>query len=402
MKKIVSLLLLFLIMFSICSCGNTEMKIKNDVVPYSASAFHTAVDMPSRILLVSAGGLYYYNKLNGDSNRFCFNPICRHRFSDKCNSARFFNQGDTSNSVVYNKKTNRVYIARGQKIYSMSFDASDLKLECSLGEGGDISELIYERYLIRNLQCVDNRLYFMYRDDQNGRDRIYQYSLNQQKLRPLTPNNVWALDYLVLDNFAFVKIMDDDDAIRFYTTDLDFSKLDFCYDISEFDVAETGVGVYNGEKFYSKSGDKIYELDPLNKSKRILINDEIVDTFLQTMVATQDGCFFVANNEKKIGVHEDQTDLMTFYNEIHMVSNDGESKIVLDFPTSEIMSLNIVGNEAIVKFYAIYVESNMKIEQKANAFLLFEISQDGKFINPKPIGNYADDAELIEYLKGLS
>ena len=402
MKKTISFILLIFILFSVCSCGKAEIKTRKQVVPYSMSAFHTVVDMPSRILLVGAGGLYYYNKITGDSNRFCFNPLCRHRFSDGCNSARFFNQGDTSNSVVYDENTNRVYIARGQKIYSMAFDASDLKLECSLGESGDISELIYERYLIRNLQCVNGCLFFMYRDDQSGRDRVYKYDLTQRRLRALTSKDVWVMDFLVLEDYVFVKIMDSDEIIRFYTTDLDFTALDFCFDIGEFDVAETGVGVYNGEKLYSKSGDKIYEFDPLVKSKRILIEDEKIDTFLQTMAATEDGCYFVINDPKTIGKGAyGQDDVVTNYNTICLVSYDGKIKTVLDIPSFEIMSLNMVEGGVVVKCYAIYIGEDGALEQKANAFVLFDVADDGEFINPRPIGNYADDTELIEYLKGL-
>ena len=411
MKKIISFLLVLLMAFSIVSCGDeindttqdtqtTETEVKYyEYYPYSMSAFHTVVDMPSRILLIATGGINYYSKVDGESYVFCFNPICQHKFQDNCVSALFFNQGDTSNSVAYNSTTNRVYIGRGEKIYSMSFDASALRLECSLGEDGDLSMFLYQRYLIRNLQCAGNNLYFMYRDDQNGNDRIFKYDISSKKLSAVTPEGVWAMDFIVLDDYIFVKFLDTDNNIRFYTTDFDFSELKLSFELGEADDSITGVGVYNGEKLYSKSGDKIYEFDPIEKTKKVVICDESVTAWSQTMAATQNGCYFSVYNPKVIGKDpRDNTDIYTSRNEIWKLSYDGKTQKVLDTPYCEIMSMNIVNGGVIVKCFYTYVKEGDTLKQKGGAFLFFEIDENGNFVNPKPIGEFANDAELIEFL----
>ena len=65
------------------------------------------------------------------------------------------------------------------------------------------------------------------------------------------------------------------------------------------------------------------------------------------------------------------------------------------------MSVSADGG-VIVNYMSYYIGEGEQMTSKTNLFVLFDIADDGKFINPRPIGNFADDTELIEYLKGKS
>ena len=88
-------------------------------------------ETPTRILL-DRSELYYYNKLDGQFYTFCFDPLCTHQTED-CLAYRLSHcQG-----VKYSDYNGRLYVLRGQKIYSLRSDGSDVRLECSFGERGD-------------------------------------------------------------------------------------------------------------------------------------------------------------------------------------------------------------------------------------------------------------------------
>ena len=68
------------------------------------------------------------------------------------------------------------------------------------------------------------------------------------------------------------------------------------------------------------------------------------------------------------------------------------------------MGINFFENEVIINLFGITIENEKEdsISSKSNVFIICTISENGCFVNPKPIGNYAEDEELIEFLKRLS
>ena len=73
MKKLIAFIIIISTL-AIVSCGK---KPDDSVEPkptkfYSSETYHAAINMPSRVLLVQSGGLYYYSKVDGGSYRFCF------------------------------------------------------------------------------------------------------------------------------------------------------------------------------------------------------------------------------------------------------------------------------------------------------------------------------------------
>ena len=239
MKKLIAVLIaLFTLFLASCGCESidtttattatdattvTETNIQKNITVenYFSSLRHPAVEMKSRVLLAGqTGKLYYYSKADGESYPFCFNPLCPHTGQANCPSILFNNQYAAQNQTYYNEYNNRVYFARGQQIYSMSFDASDLKLECSLGEKGKIDGTAsYASTDITNLFAYEKYLYFMYTNDETGHAQIYRYDTEKRILAAMTSEtNEWVQSYMLASGYIYV-ISLEDDLPKYYTTD---------------------------------------------------------------------------------------------------------------------------------------------------------------------------------------
>ena len=94
-------------------------------------------ETPARVLYLDVFQLCYYNKIDGNCYVFCFDPLCMHQNMQKCISYRFFMWMVAGQNIEYSDYNGRLYVLRGQKIYSLRSDGSDVRLECSFGERGD-------------------------------------------------------------------------------------------------------------------------------------------------------------------------------------------------------------------------------------------------------------------------
>ena len=92
-------------------------------------------ETPTRVL-ASSIRLYYYNKLDGQWYAFCFDPLCTHQ-TEECLAYRLARSLVCGQNIEYSDYNGRLYVLRGQKIYSLRSDGSDVRLECSFGERGD-------------------------------------------------------------------------------------------------------------------------------------------------------------------------------------------------------------------------------------------------------------------------
>ena len=92
-------------------------------------------ETPTRAL-VYMSQLYYYNKLDGQFYTFCFDPLCLHQ-TEECLAYRLARSLVVRQNIEYSDYNGRLYVLRGQKIYSLRSDGSDVRLECSFGERGD-------------------------------------------------------------------------------------------------------------------------------------------------------------------------------------------------------------------------------------------------------------------------
>ena len=113
-KKMVRIIALLLVLFTLAltSCAAQSAPILPPQAKfYSSETYQSAIEMPSRVLLVQTGGLYYYSKVDGESYRFCFNPLCQHTYGENCPSRLFWLSGSMPGVVTYSEETERVYLA---------------------------------------------------------------------------------------------------------------------------------------------------------------------------------------------------------------------------------------------------------------------------------------------------
>ena len=92
----------------------------------------------------------------------------------------------------------------------------------------------------------------------------------------------------------------------------------------------------------------------------------------------------------------------TANNNIWRISYDGEFTKVLDFKRGDIQTINFVEGGAIILFSRIYHKEINVDDPDAIAvvYVLFEIDEDGNLVNPKAIGSYAANEDLITLFEG--
>ena len=405
MKKLIAFIIIISTL-AIVSCG----KKPNDPVEpkptkfYSSETYHGAIDMPSRVLLVQSGGLYYYSKVDGGSYRFCFNPLCQHTFAENCPSRLFISSSSMPAIVAYSEETERVYLARGQKLYSTSFDASDLRLEFSLGEKGGIEEQRYDIDYIRWLRCYDKYLYFMYRNDNTGHEQVFRYDTSSKKIEEMTSGeNEWVMGYEIADGYVYFKMLNSDNIITYVTADMDFKNRKTVDDPIYPTSGGVSMGVFDGKRFYERAPEGIFGIDPLTGEKELISDDPLVLGWAQVLAVKDDGIYFVSDEQTVVGKQYDAymqqlRDVKQVYYKIYRLSFDGKMQCVLNMPRGYIQSMNFVEDGVIVNFMSYYVGNAENLSQNGYLFVHFEIDDNGNFINPKPIGNLADDAAIIEAL----
>ena len=405
MKKLIAFIIIISTL-AIVSCG----KKPNDPVEpkptkfYSSETYHGAIDMPSRVLLVQSGGLYYYSKVDGGSYRFCFNPLCQHTFAENCPSRLFISSSSMPAIVAYSEETERVYLARGQKLYSTSFDASDLRLEFSLGEKGGIEEQRYDIDYIRWLRCYDKYLYFMYRNDNTGHEQVFRYDTSSKKIEEMTSGeNEWVMGYEIADGYVYFKMLNSDNIITYVTADMDFKNRKTVDDPIYPTSGGVSMGVFDGKRFYERAPEGIFGIDPLTGEKELISDDPLVLGWAQVLAVKDDGIYFVSDEQTVVGKQYDAymqqlRDVKQVYYKIYRLSFDGKMQCVLNMPRGYIQSMNFVEDGVIVNFMSYYVGNAENLSQNGYLFVHFEIDDDGSFINPKPIGNWADNAAIIEAL----
>ena len=396
---------------------------KPTIVPTANSRYHGVVEGTSRILLISNGSLWYYSKADGESYRFCFDPLCQHSLKgDFCVSRLFPRLNNRYERCVYSEKYNRFYFARGQNIYSTSFDASDLKLEYSFGEKGKIDRSLstieltrYDTY-ISDLKSYGDYLYFRRANDNFGVYQIIRYDIRTHKTEEMTPDEgEWITSYAIADDYIYFKTLNNDNEIRFFTADLDFKErkeVDSSISISE---SNSSVEVYYGGYFYERkvnivdgasTDGELYKINPLTGEKKLIVKDERLGSgSSQILCADKNGVYFSVWETFAAGTVEDEVfgeyEVGTSNNNVWRISYDGEFTKVLDFPRGEIDTINFVEGGVIIYFTRVYHrEIGVRDPECVGMiYVLFEIDDDGNFVNPKPIGDYAENEELTEFFK---
>lgn len=404
MKRIISILLALSTLLLV-SCG-APRKVENKAAPFASATYHRVIEAPSRVLLADAK-LYYYSKADGESYPFCFNPLCQHTFNENCPSVLFGGSKSVTGQMVYCDETGRFFFARGQKIYSMSFDASDIKLECSLGEDGDVSQKMYDKNLIKSMRSYGRYVYFMFTNAETGHAQILRLDSKTSKLKEMTSGETeWVIAYEIADGYVYFKITTSDNLMNYYTADLDFNNKKVISD-PVYPSDALVIGLYDGKWFYERTPKGLVKFDPLTEEKVLVSGDPEFLKFAQILAVNERGVYFTYDEIKNVGkeyisAYGEYRDVFLSGTKIGVLQKDGVIEEVFDLKTGEVFSINFIDGGVVIYCTAMCIEStDGTLKQKPNVFILFDTDENGNFINPRPIGNYAEDEELIEYLKRL-
>lgn len=404
MKRVISVLIAISTLFLV-SCG-APRKVENKAAPFASATYHRVIEAPSRVLLADAK-LYYYSKADGESYPFCFNPLCRHTFGENCPSVLFGGSKSITGQMVYCDETGRFFFARGQKIYSMSFDASDIKLECSLGEDGDVSQKMYDKNLIKSMRSYGRYVYFMFTNAETGHAQILRLDSKTSKLKEMTSGETeWVIAYEIADGYVYFKMTTSDNLMNYYTADLDFNNKKVISD-PVYPSDALVIGLYDGKWFYERTPEGLVKFDPLTEEKVLVSGDPEFLKFAQILAVNERGVYFTYDETKNVGkeyisAYGEYRDVFLSGTKIGVLQKDGVIEEVFDMKTGEVFSINFIDGGVVIYCTAMCIEStDGTLKQKPNVFILFDTDENGKFVNPRPIGNYAEDEELIEYLKGL-
>ena len=120
-------------------------------------------ETPTRAL-VHMSELYYYNKLDGQFYTFCFDPLCTHQ-TVECLAYRLARSLVVRQNIEHSDYNGRLYVLRGQKIYSLRSDGSDVRLECSFGERGDWNEVVMVGETTESLQKMTLQGRYLYAEN---------------------------------------------------------------------------------------------------------------------------------------------------------------------------------------------------------------------------------------------
>ncbi|MBQ9747332.1 MAG: hypothetical protein IJV98_00970 [Clostridia bacterium] len=211
MKRI--LFLLIAMLFFITSCTGY---VPPAVEPYGVGDADASypitspfTDAKTRLLYVSSGVMMYYNKLTEEIYPFCFDTLCSH--GDYACLSHRFSQADTgAQSVRYCAYDNRFYALRGEQLCSFAFDGSDLRVECSFGEEGDLETDVIA-YLFGGLlylQIRERYVYFLARDSVSGKRVLTRFDVETNRLDRLFHDPDTTVNgYLLCENGIYLNLV---------------------------------------------------------------------------------------------------------------------------------------------------------------------------------------------------
>ena len=398
MKKLIAFIIIISTL-ALVSCGeknNGSVKSVNR----ANSAFHSSIETPSRILLVQFGGLYYYSIVDGQSYRFCFDPLCRHTFAEKCPSVFFGFASAMTSQVAYSDESGRFYFARAKKIYSSLYDASDLRLEYSLGDDDTDGIMAYNSNYIRDLKCYGSYVYFMYTNAETGRTQVLRYDTSRGKLEEMTDGeNEWVIGYEIASDYVYLKMLVGDDIIRYYTVDMDFDNRKVVENPISPESFGVSLGVYDGKYFYGKNRDGLYRLDPVSDKKELITNSaEALGG--QVMAVDGHGVYFISGERTVIGEKEFGGEYVSENNKICRISFDGAVSELFSMPEAEMLNLCVV-HDGIIVNCGIYMKTDERIESKGGVFIYIHFDDSGYVKSAEIIGKNADEEVLKDYFNGL-
>lgn len=394
-KTKVALLLLLSVLLT--SCNNTplddttlpknEEQTQKTYVDYSRDILMT--DSPTRLIYLSGYHINYYNKLDGELYPFCFDPLCSHSSSD-CLSMKFI-MIDNDHMIQYSEFDNRFYILRGMKLYSFSFDGSDIKLEYEFGEDGDMSEMRYSPLNLGNLTIYGHYAYMRLKDEETGRRKLMRYHLSDKVMETLyyESNKGELIDYYIQNDRLYLNLFDEDDGYKMYSSDMNASDLKEDSSINNMIYFDP---LYNGKYYFETSVhyegdvliyDGITKYDPVS-NQREKIYDNASGKSIRLLATTKEKLYFIVCDPISIGYETNRAGTYEKFNycsKIYCLNiEDGTCNTVFDDIRYSINSIYFLSNEKVFITGTLCLTESGEVTYE-NMVAIAELDNNGNFIN---------------------
>ena len=349
MKKQIAMFLVAVSLLMLVSCSTlnpsesvAETTIGTDITPTDTfKAYYPSSDAfsetPTRLLYVQSGIVKYYNKLTGENQIFCFDPLCRHSGPDECIAHKFMMADSGIQSIEYCEYDNRFYALRGSQFCSFAFDGSDLKVEYSFGEEGKFGANKHGVYMFGDTAdlCVyEKYAFFLVLDKERGNFALNRFDIETKVIDHIFYEvNTNINGYLISNDTIYLSLVGN--YAGFYRTKLDGSSLE---KISDTLYANASDCIFDGEKIYMiDSADnvckKIISFSPETDMFEdvMQIEDGVQHRFL---AVTKDYLYFTKREPISIGFSETlfgKDEIFNYCSRIYRLSKEtGEVVTVLD------------------------------------------------------------------------
>ena len=392
MKKLISVWLVLAILLSLVSCTNQSDEgdeVYGEVAKFSYPALSGMTATPTRILYTLNDTLYYYNKIEEESYVFCFDPLCHHDNYKECISLRFIMNG--TNSVIrYCEENNRFYALRGQKLFSFSFDGSDLREEYSFGEDGALDSLFYDSSSSMDLNIFENNVYFITFDMERGTRNLMRLDINTGKTENLSAHLTEKLiSYSIVDG-AFYLTLQNGKESGVYRSDMNLENMTKLSD--SIHPSMTYASVWNGKQYfyinYEKQGNKnvsvsimAYSPETDTETKIFEITDGIVPTIL---AASETELYFIKSEPTAFGtetMRDQEREVYNAFSKIYKLSiADGVCETVMNNLSCEVSKLYFLDDNKVL-ILGQHCEGGEGTASKMAELFMADIGADGSFEN---------------------
>lgn len=446
-KRIISLFVVVLLLMPLCACSNVVSETTNidettelpstkstvnhestidptkqetsdlnnneeikDNDHYMASFFGTKqpikFETPTRTLYLGDMVFTYHSIFDNESHPLCFDPLCDHT-SESCTYRIFENE-----TGIYSKLDNRIYASRGDCLYSMAFNASDLRLEYKFSEfGTDLSKFLYKSVKtdrdnvisIVLMGIYDEYIYFKradvpedYTAGQKYTFSFYRFNIKTKQIENLSekagnlcPSNMCISEYGKI--YFLANPTSTITGFVFYKSDLNFEN------IEQLDITPSPYNSKNTQK-----GMYVVEIDEYSQDGRVaskahlsyfdFLTEEVTNispilnitsnTAIQILLYDDECIFYTPYDAYELGKTLDyagrEKKVNVIYHDLYMSTNDGKttqlifSGIVNEKPEDksyDIMGLKKVDNGYLITALVRTISENARDGERASIYV---------------------------------
>ncbi len=407
MKKIIAIILVLVNIFSLVSCENeqndtttaqttnsTNLPEQSETKVYYRRG-HLFAEAETRVLYFhDLWTLYQYNKITEEYAVFCFDPLCKHGKNCISNRFSYLNPhavASGSMSMEYCAADNRYYFTRGEQIYSISFDGSDIKIDCSFGEvgkfendQGNSNQLnLNGSNWVGHMGIYGQYVYFFAVDAEKGTRVLKRYDVNTEEISDILHQSKGVITFYGFHGeYLYIGVIGEEYGV--YRMNLDGTDMIKLHDDLISDTSAWGI--FDGKCIYNtpRPQDGIYGIEAYNietGNKEALLSSE---QYVKLLAVTEDLIYYTKEEPRTVGYHVsnltgmDDKEVTNDYSRIYCLDKKtGESQIVFDDLSCWVHDIHFMGDTVMINGYFCTVsETDAK---KAPAAFTAKINEDGMF-----------------------